>query len=63
MSNSVSDFYSPTLFIIEPVAAKYYLNGEEVNPKKINGKSGDVKIVIVLLMKVMIKVVKCILLL
>ena len=45
MSNSVSDFYSPTLFIIEPVAAKYYLNGEEVNPKKINGKSGDVKIV------------------
>lgn len=27
------------------VAAKYYLNGEEVNPKKIKGKSGDVKIV------------------
>lgn len=27
------------------VTAKYYLNGEEVNPKKIKGKSGDVKIV------------------
>ena len=27
------------------VTAKYYLNGEEVNPKKIRGKSGDVKIV------------------
>ena len=27
------------------VSAKYYLNGEEVNPKKIKGKSGDVKIV------------------
>lgn len=27
------------------VIAKYYLNGEEVNPKKIKGKSGDVKIV------------------
>ena len=27
------------------VTAKYYLNGEEVNPKKIKGKSGNVKIV------------------
>ena len=27
------------------VTAKYYLNGEEVNPKKIKGKSGDVKII------------------
>lgn len=27
------------------VTAKYYLNGEEINPKKIKGKSGDVKIV------------------
>lgn len=27
------------------VTAKYYLNGEEVSPKKIKGKSGDVKIV------------------
>ena len=27
------------------VSAKYYLNGEEVNPKKIKGKSGEVKIV------------------
>lgn len=27
------------------VSAKYYLNGEEVNPKKIKGKSGNVKIV------------------
>lgn len=27
------------------VTAKYYLNGEEVNPKKIKGKSGEVKIV------------------
>lgn len=27
------------------VTAKYYLNGEEVNSKKIKGKSGDVKIV------------------
>ena len=27
------------------VSAKYYLNGEEVNPKKIKGKSGSIKIV------------------